>query len=89
MINKYHNLLLRLIAKSRVFQLFLSRGTFETVLSIWQSPDTQNIANLRMLREPSKELVEPLGSAEPRLKNTGLESCDRKIWISLMGVLQV
>ncbi len=34
--------------------------------------DTQNSANLRILREPSKEFVEPLGTAEPWLKNTGL-----------------
>jgi len=33
---------------------------------------------LRILREPRKELAEPLGSVEPRLKNTGLRRYKRK-----------
>jgi len=33
---------------------------------------------LRILREPSEELAEPLGSAEPRLKNTGLDDSYRR-----------
>jgi hypothetical protein len=28
---------------------------------------------MRIFAEPCKELAEPVGSAEPRLKNTGLE----------------
>ncbi len=55
-----------------VFQPFSSRGTFQKLLSVWRNLDTQNSANLRILREPSSERAEPLGSAEPRLKNTGV-----------------
>jgi len=58
--------------KVSVFQPFSSRGTFETLLSVWQNLDAQNSASLRILREPCKELMEPVGSAEPRLKNTAL-----------------
>jgi len=50
------------------FQPFSSRESFETLLSIWQNRDTHNNANLRILTEHSEEWVEPLGSAEPRLK---------------------
>ncbi len=34
--------------------------------------DTQNSANLRILRETKQELAESLGFEEPRLKNTTL-----------------
>ncbi len=44
----------------------LSLGTFEILFSLWRNLDTQNRANLRILREPSKEW------AEPWMKNTGL-----------------
>jgi hypothetical protein len=58
-----------------VFQPFSSRGTFQNLLSVWRNLDTQNSTNLWILREPSYELAEPLGSAEPRLKNTDVDSC--------------
>ncbi len=51
----------------------LSRGTFETILKFWRNLDTKISAYLMILTEPCKELAEPVGSAEPRLKNTGLE----------------
>ncbi len=51
-----------------------SRRTFEIIISIWRNPNTQNSTNLRIHREPSKELAEPLGSAEPRLKNTDIDN---------------
>ncbi len=54
------------IVCSRVFQPFSSRGTIETLLSVWRNLDTQNIVNLRILTERSKELL------EPRLENIGL-----------------
>jgi hypothetical protein len=62
----------------RVIQPFLSRGTFETLSSIWRNLDNQNRTNLTILREPSKELAEPPGyaeppgSAEPKLKNSDI-----------------
>jgi len=40
------------IENRSVFQPFSSRGTFETLLSVWRNIDTQNSANLRILREP-------------------------------------
>jgi len=43
-------------------------------LKIWRNLDTQNSTNMRILRELRKELAEPLGSAEPRLKNTDVEA---------------
>jgi len=54
------------------FSTFSSRGTFETILSIWQNLDTQNSTNMSILRKPFQELAEPLGYAELRLKNTDL-----------------
>jgi hypothetical protein len=57
-----------------VFQPFSSLGTFETLLSDWRNLDNQSRADLRILRELSKELAEPLSSTEPRLKNTVLLS---------------
>jgi len=47
-----------------VFQPFSNRGTFSKLLSVWQSLDTQNSDNMRILTKRSKEW------AEPRLKNT-------------------
>ncbi len=52
----------------RVFQPFSSRGTFETLLCVWQNLDTQNSGNLRIIREPCKDLVEPVGSAETQVE---------------------
>jgi len=43
----------------KFIQPFSSFGTFETLLSVWQSQDTQISANLRILTEPCKELGEP------------------------------
>jgi len=62
--------------ENSVFQPFSScgiSGTFETLLSVWRYLHTQNNANLRILTEPSEECEAPLGSAEPRLKNTVVE----------------
>ncbi len=36
------------------FQPFSSRGTFETLLRVWRTLDTQNGDNLRILTEPSE-----------------------------------
>jgi len=41
-------------------------------LSVWRNLDNQNKVDLRINREPSEELAEPLVSAEPWLKNTAL-----------------
>jgi len=60
--SKYHTIY------TSAFQPFSSRGTFETLLNFWRNLDTKNSANLRILAEPCKELAEPVGSAEPRLK---------------------
>ena len=73
-ISHYRSLLIRKMEKmtmqSSVFQPFTSHGTFRKLLSVWRNLDTQNITNLRILREPSQEL------AEPWLKNTDVEkSC--------------
>ncbi len=40
-----------------VVQPFFSRGTFETLLSVWRNIDTQISADLRILAEPCKELT--------------------------------
>ncbi len=56
------------------FQPFSSCGTFETLLNFWRNLDTKNSTNMMILAEPCKELAEPVGSAEPRLKNTVLWS---------------
>ncbi len=53
-----------------VFQPFSSRGAFETILSIWRNRDTQNNIYMIIIRELREELLEPMGSAEHRLKNT-------------------
>jgi hypothetical protein len=37
---------------------------------IWRNLHASNSTIYSVFREPSKELAEPLGSAEPRLKNT-------------------
>jgi len=56
------------IVERQCFSTFSSRGTFETLLIISRNLDTQNSANLRILKEPSRELPEPVGSAEPSWK---------------------
>ena len=53
------------------FQPFSSRGTIETLLNFWRNLDTKNSANVRIFAE-CEELAEPVGSAEPRLKNTAV-----------------
>jgi len=40
---------------------------------IWRNLSASNSTIYSVFGEPSKELAEPLGSAEPRLKNTALE----------------
>jgi len=45
---------------------------------IWRNLNASNSTIYRVFRELSKELAEPLGSAEPRLKNTGLAYCIKK-----------
>jgi len=54
------------------FQPFSSRGTSQKFLIIWRNLNAPNSTIYSIFREPSKELAEPLGSAEPRLKNTGI-----------------
>jgi len=39
---------------------------------IWRNLNASNSTIYSVFREPSKELAEPLGSAEPRLKTTAL-----------------
>ncbi len=63
-----------IFAEGSVFQPFQSRGTFVTLLSLWRSLDNQKSDNFRILTEPNKEYAEPLGSAEPRLINTGIRN---------------
>ncbi len=41
-------------------------------MTIWRNLNIQNKADFRIFREPSKEVEEHLGSAEPRLKNAAL-----------------
>jgi len=65
-------LLTETIVYCSVFQPFSSRGTFQNFLMIWRNLNASNSTIYSVFREPSKELTEPLGSAEPRLKNTGL-----------------
>jgi len=55
-----------------VFQPFSSRGTRQKFLIIWRNLNTPYGTIYSIFREPSKELAEPLGSAEPRLKNTAV-----------------
>ncbi len=61
-----------LSAYDSVFQPFSSRGTFQKFLMIWRNLKASNSTIYSVFREPSKELAEPLGSAKPRLKNTGV-----------------
>jgi len=65
---------LSLIVYWSAFQPFSSCGTFETLLNFWRYLDAKYSANLTILMGPCKELAKPVGSAEPRLKNTGLLS---------------
>jgi len=57
-----------------VFQPFSSCGTSRKFLIIWWNLNAPYSTIYSIFREPSKELAEPLGSAEPRLKNTDLSS---------------
>jgi len=66
---------------SNVFQPFSSRGTSQKFLIMWRNHglhgrnlNTPYSTIYSIFREPSKELAEPLGSAEPRLKNTDLDT---------------
>jgi len=54
------------------FQPFSSRGTAQKFQIIWRNAPYSAIYSI--FREPSKELPEPLGSAEPRLKNTDVDN---------------
>ena len=56
--------------RSSVFQPFSSRGTSQKFLIIWRNLNAPYSTIYCIFREPSKELAEPLGSAEPKLKNT-------------------
>jgi len=53
-----------------VFQPFSCRETSQKFLIIWRNLNAPYSTICSIFREPSKELAEPLGSAEPRLKNT-------------------
>ncbi len=63
------------------FSTFFKSRNLSKIVECLTEPslDTQNNANLRILREPSQELAEHLGSAEPRLKNTDQRICSLKI----------
>jgi len=65
--------MLHSVVKSSVFQPFSSRGTLETLLNVWWNLDTKNNINFSILKERRKQWTEPLGSAEPRLKNNVIE----------------
>jgi len=52
-----------------VGQCFSSHGTSQKFLIIWRNLNAPFSTIYSIFREPSKELAEPLGSAEPRLKN--------------------
>jgi len=54
------------------FNLFQVTEPFKQYFCPWWNLATQNSTNLRILREPRKELAEPLSSSEPRLKNTAV-----------------
>jgi hypothetical protein len=56
----------------RVFQPFSNRGTSQKFLTIWRNLNALYSTIYSIFKEPSKELAEPLGSAEPMLKNTAL-----------------
>jgi len=58
---------------SIAFQPFSSRGTSRKFLIIRRNLNAPYSAIYIIFMEPSKELAEPLRSAEPRLKNTALQ----------------
>ena len=53
-----------------VFQPFSSRGTSLNILSFDKTQIFKILYFLRIFRVPCKEMAEPLGSAELRLKNS-------------------
>ena len=50
---------------------------------IWRNLNASNSTIYSVFREPSKELAEPLGSAEPRLKNTVLHHLQVQSWLAI------
>ncbi len=62
MVKSFHNFV----------NLLLHRGTSQKFLIIWRNLNAPFSNIYSIFRDPSKELAEPLGSAEPRLKNTGV-----------------
>ncbi len=57
-----------------VFQPFSSRGTSQNCLIIWRNLNNPYSTIYSIFREPRKKYAEPLGSAEPRLKNTAIHT---------------
>jgi len=55
-----------------VFQPFSIRGTSWKFLITWRNLNVPYSAIFSIFKEPRKKLTEPLGSAEPRMKNTAL-----------------
>jgi len=64
-----------------VFQPFSSLGTSQKFIIIWRNLNAPYSTIYSIFRESSKELAEPLGSAEPRLKNKLPISCSLKGFI--------
>ncbi len=77
---KRHTRLTNTSYYTSVFQPSSSRGTSKTFLIIWRNLNAPCCSIYSIFREPSKELVEPLGSAEPRLKNTVLYTVWKRLW---------
>ncbi len=62
------------MSRAVFFNLFQFEEPVENFLSrTWRNLNVPFSTIFSLFTEPRKELVEPLGSAEPRLKNTGLE----------------
>jgi hypothetical protein len=76
-------------AYTSVFQPFSSRGTSQKFINIWRNLNAPHSTIYSIFREPSKKLAEPLGSAEPRLKNTGLHSTHLFYWARRISTLSL
>ncbi len=54
------------------FNLFQVAEPLKNFIIIWRNLNAPYSTIYSIFSEPSKELAEPLGSAEPRLKNTAV-----------------
>jgi len=75
----YHTALLEKI-KFLILDQFFQPFSHQKFVIIWRSLNASYSTLFSIFREPSKELAEPLCSAEPRLKNTDL---DTATWLKL------